>query len=704
MNVLGGFSAALQRAASKQSSCDINRALRRLVTATHLRTTLLYHHNTTQSTTSFVATCTTIGLLILGFAISLSRIISLYCTMDLSSHRWPDDDILEVPERAVAHARTLNKSGKSHQNATRQPQGPSAASRRLDPTQYEIHRNLQRAGLPSPWDGLEIEHVAMAAPTTDGMLSHTGRGYVGGYDAGGNDPFMGHQELSGNYVSQHTYARDQQHMAGLYGRHDALSRNQHNRGDFYGEPAAPSMNRHDMFRFHPDSHTQPMNAQDDRTFRNVSPLQFNNIFNNIHNKASQYTGFEGRGNQQSLRPKFTVGYPMDNEFDNSLVPRNPGEDEVDRLNNHGPEDMSLSEGGSERSDVSTPASRAAANPDYATTHKSTESKRGKESSTKDPLLKNVTENADGLFFASYAEAQSVYTEKARWTPPLLKASPTQAEYNELVLRLRDAIHNMNGIADNSNHKFQKWRNFVYESPAIELVAHKLVNMMIKLHLEGWRIPILDPTDLASSRYEELLDFNARFEAVEDLLWFRKSACGSLLDGSLYEATVAAPNSRWNSYLANQKANQTKKIQIKVGREHLGLKTKGNKRDASEMVAEGEDGYEAVPMEPVAKRQRRDPQATQATSPGNLATPSGHEHAGEFGEDNTELGTADALQNLAADALRNLAADTADAAGPSIAAEPVQGVQRVTRSRASGLATPKNAERGVQKRKGGKAGA
>jgi len=149
---------------------------------------------------------------------------------------------------------------------------------------------------------------------------------------------------------------------------------------------------------------------------------------------------------------------------------------------------------------------------------------------------------DGLFFSSLKDAESLYTKQPRWEAPKLANAPSHAEEITMIKRLRDAILNVEGLADNRNNRLKRFMDLSYDGPAIEYVAHKTLrtswiiklcarlvttaqDMLVTLHQKGWRIPILDPTRLSESKYEKGLDFTQRFESIEYLLKVSEEHCG-----------------------------------------------------------------------------------------------------------------------------------------------------------------------------------
>ncbi|KAF2816713.1 uncharacterized protein BDZ99DRAFT_515291 [Mytilinidion resinicola] len=605
-----------------------------------------------------------------------------------------------------------------------QVQGPYSPPRQQFPM-LASQRVRQEAGLGHAWDRYNIKKVSNAKATADEAIYYTGHEDVsmnhqeaaghegdsvnhqeaGGCPAGQHALSMSDQELGGSYVSQDNHGMNQQHMGAPYGGEETSSMDQQNMGGFHADPCTQSVNDKDMSDLH---NTPPREL--DHVLGTVMGVEESNhqaeMNPNSGPSVAQDTTRKGRATRQELRPMPGANDQLNGKLDDNASAT---------TSNNEHEDNGQSDGGHTRGDggglsdapaaqataAATPASYSIQNPDHKWLNKPTGATRGQDSKGKkpyDPRLRELQKNEDGLYFSCLDEAMSVYTSEARWTPPLLTSPPTRTEKVQLVKRLTAAIMNMEGIADNSNHKFQKWERMVYDPIAMEHVAHRLVTRLLSLHLpgpeQGWRAPILDPTDLAPSRYEENLNFQQRFDAIEDLLWHRKAACGSLLDGSLYDATIASPNLRWNSYLMNQHANKNKKVQIEKGREAMGMK-KGKKRRASETETdEEEEGGDATPAERPVKLRCLNPRSVRPTTQSTQVTLPGEDHA-----EGTEEHDAD-QQKKYAPLIVALAANNAESATPN-----AEGT-RLTRSRTSGLnkGTPKNAEKGGRNRKSGKSGA
>jgi hypothetical protein len=101
-------------------------------------------------------------------------------------------------------------------------------------------------------------------------------------------------------------------------------------------------------------------------------------------------------------------------------------------------------------------------------------KKGRAGARGDPLLSNATLNQHGLYFSSFTEAEATYNSQARWTPPLLTYDLSEEEMIDLVKRLRDAILDMSNILDTKNERIKRFKKMVYEGPAIEHAARRLL--------------------------------------------------------------------------------------------------------------------------------------------------------------------------------------------------------------------------------------
>ncbi|KAF2496854.1 hypothetical protein BU16DRAFT_537988 [Lophium mytilinum] len=220
----------------------------------------------------------------------------------------------------------------------------------------------------------------------------------------------------------------------------------------------------------------------------------------------------------------------------------------------------------------------------------------------DPWVGIIESKRNGLFFDSFAEADEFYTSSARWKPTLLKKALTTAERHGLVVRLREAILNMNGIMDNVNKCLQPWLDGQYTAVAAEHLAHHIVEALVALHTVGYTAPVLDPKKLIETKFQRELSFEQRLEKVEKLLSRHKFTCKALLDGGDFMQILAGPDLKMRLIGLNQAGNGRKQAKIAAFDATEGT---GKKRKVVEQpIGESRTGFASEPyVLPVAKKRR-----------------------------------------------------------------------------------------------------
>ncbi|KAF2496853.1 hypothetical protein BU16DRAFT_560161 [Lophium mytilinum] len=246
------------------------------------------------------------------------------------------------------------------------------------------------------------------------------------------------------------------------------------------------------------------------------------------------------------------------------------------------------------------------------------------------VLKGRALNEEGMYFNSAEEGNALFRERPLWRPKE-ETLPSGTDRLRLVRALEDAMYNLEDIHDRPTNRLARWRpdNAYYDPAAVELAAHRLLERIIKLHMEGWTRPVLDPTQENLFEPEPYLSFKERFEAIRQNLQHWKATAKMVLQGDdlKMDQFIAGPNERAERSERYSQANLAKQIFIKEGRQAA----KGRKRTAEEAFSsEGRELNESSATQP-----RRTPRARGRSVPTPRRTSSNTVQGGD-GSDLSEV--------------------------------------------------------------------
>ncbi|OCL09661.1 hypothetical protein AOQ84DRAFT_220543 [Glonium stellatum] len=178
----------------------------------------------------------------------------------------------------------------------------------------------------------------------------------------------------------------------------------------------------------------------------------------------------------------------------------------------------------------------------------------------------VPDSTTGLYFSSYAHAKAA-CRRAKWhTPTSRKPLPsTDAEKQEIVVRLRQAILNTTDTKDKKGSAYRKrWEDGTsYLVPHVEHVAWSILEEALNLHQHGFTAPMFDGSQ--DEAFDKDLKFGKRIDALENLFKNWKSSCDAVMKGEKIAVYVAAPRHYYHRNGANQKSNARRATTIAIGK-------------------------------------------------------------------------------------------------------------------------------------------
>ncbi|KAF2465303.1 uncharacterized protein BDR25DRAFT_318555 [Lindgomyces ingoldianus] len=166
----------------------------------------------------------------------------------------------------------------------------------------------------------------------------------------------------------------------------------------------------------------------------------------------------------------------------------------------------------------------------------------------------------GVYGNSYDDAVGILA--SYWKPPPGDAGipRTNEEKRKIVRRLRDAVLNKINTGDNKGRGYAaRWgleSEQFYQNAWVDRICWEVLNETIKLHEEGFTVPIFDK-DL-DAHVDKKLDFSERIDALVKLFHDWKSVCDSLMKMEKIVHYVAGPIKYYQRSGSNKKNNAHKK--------------------------------------------------------------------------------------------------------------------------------------------------
>lgn len=173
-----------------------------------------------------------------------------------------------------------------------------------------------------------------------------------------------------------------------------------------------------------------------------------------------------------------------------------------------------------------------------------------------------TQKSTELFFDSAAEAMYANLDTIdHWAPP--KSNPsiptTHAEKVALIKELVSAIMNTdNCLTTNSDDAAyqERWgpNSTFYHASQIEVVAWRLLQLMIDIHQRGWSVTLSDPKQRDDVCLSMKFTFSERMNILLKVLRISKSTCEALIKGNRFAELVGCPHVVFERVHGNNSSN------------------------------------------------------------------------------------------------------------------------------------------------------